>query len=159
MLQNESAARRKRRLFLLIFCILGLAAVVWIVATKGVIPIGRDLIAVELDLNTARAMANPVPDSPQVLAEAKALYGEHCAHCHGDDGDGEGPEAMMYDPSPADFTAARMQNVRDGELFYKITEGRKPMPSFRRVLTDDQRWRLVRYIRTFASKPAEQKQE
>ncbi len=113
-----------------------------------------------LSLDEARATGNPVPSSPEVLAEAKALYTEHCAHCHGDQGDGQGGEAQMYTPPPADFTnARRLQNIRDGELFYKITEGRKPMPSFKRLLSDEQRWKLVRYVRTFAAKPAESKQE
>jgi mono/diheme cytochrome c family protein len=109
----------------------------------------------ELTLSDARGMANPVPDSPASIAEAKPLYTEHCAHCHGDTGAGDGGEAQMYTPPPADFTRPSMANIRDGELFYRITEGRKPMPSFRRALTADQRWKLVRYIRTFAAQKHE----
>ena len=113
-----------------------------------------------LTLEAAREMANPVPDSPEVRAEAKTLFTEQCANCHGDQGDGQGPEAQMYDPSPADFTnARRMQNMRDGELFFRITEGRKPMPSFEKTLTEEQRWKLVRYVRTFASQPAAHQQK
>jgi len=137
------------RLVLILVAVLAAAAAAWWVMRSGA--------PKELTLPEAREMNNPVLDSPQVQAEAKALYTEHCAHCHGDEGDGQGPEAMMYDPSPADFTRAAMANIRDGELFYKITEGRKPMPSFKKLLTDDQRWKLVRYIRTFASKPAAQR--
>lgn len=107
--------------------------------------------AKELTLSEARGMENPVPDSPEALAEAKPLYAKHCAHCHGDTGAGDGGEAQMYTPPPADFTRPAMANIRDGELFYKITEGRRPMPSFKRVLTDEQRWKLVRLIRTFAA--------
>ena len=136
------------RLVLILVAMLVAATAAWWVMRRGT--------PTELTLTDARAMANPVPDSPQVQVEAKALYGEHCAHCHGDEGDGQGPEAMMYDPSPADFTnAEKIGNVRDGELFFKITEGRKPMPSFQRVLTDDQRWKLVRLIRTFAAEKQE----
>lgn len=109
----------------------------------------------ELTLEEARATANPIPDSPQALAEAKSLYTEHCEHCHGDTGAGDGGEAQMYTPPPADFTRPDMASIRDGELFYKITEGRRPMPSFRTTLTPEQRWKLVRYLRTFAA----QKQE
>jgi mono/diheme cytochrome c family protein len=113
----------------------------------------------QLTLSEARATANPVPDSPAVQAEAKQLYADLCAHCHGDSGAGDGGEAQMYTPPPADFTRPAMANIRDGELFYRITAGRKPMPSFRTTLTADQRWKLVRYIRTFAAQAAPQKQE
>lgn len=109
----------------------------------------------ELTLEEARATANPIADSPAAIAEAGQLYAELCEHCHGEGGAGDGGEAQMYTPPPADFTRPTMANIRDGELFYRITEGRKPMPSFRRTLTADQRWKLVRYIRTFAAQKHE----
>ena len=60
----------------------------------------------------------------------------------------------MYSTKPANFTDAHMMSeMSDGELFYKMTEGREPMPSFRRQLTEEQRWQLVHYIRTFTPKP------
>jgi mono/diheme cytochrome c family protein len=40
----------------------------------------------------------------------------------------------------------------DGELFWMITEGHKPMPAFRGTMTEEQRWHLVDYVRTFAHK-------
>ena len=62
---------------------------------------------------------------------------------------------MMYDPPPADLTdAAKMNKVTDGEIFYQITVGRKPMPSFRKRLTEEQRWQLVLLVRSFAAQPA-----
>jgi len=64
--------------------------------------------------------------------------------CHGEHGKGDGPEAAMHDPPPSDITDARhMNTVTDGEIFYQISEGRKPMPSFKKRLTEDQRWGLV----------------
>jgi len=44
--------------------------------------------------------------------------------------------------------------MTDGELFWKISEGRRPMPEFKKRLTEEQRWQLVNYVRTFAPKPA-----
>ena len=46
--------------------------------------------------------------------------------------------------------AKRMATVTDGEIFYQITEGRRPMPSFKRRLTQDQRWQLVLLVRSFS---------
>ena len=47
-----------------------------------------------------------------------------------------------------------MSRVTDGELFWKITHGHRPMPAFKDKLSDEQRWRTVVYIRTFAQKSA-----
>jgi len=99
----------------------------------------------------AKARKNPLQPSEAALQSAKALYAESCANCHGDSGKGDGSEAMRYDPKPADFTdALRMNTATDGALFYQISQGRKPMPAFKRRMTEDQRWQLVLLVRSFA---------
>ncbi len=61
----------------------------------------------------------------------------------------------MYDVKPADFTDPHMiGEMPEGEIFWKISEGRRPMPSFKKQLTEEQRWQLVNYLRTLAPKPA-----
>jgi mono/diheme cytochrome c family protein len=103
----------------------------------------------------AKGRKNPVPPSESAIIAAKPSYKENCAQCHGDTGKGDGSEALRYDPKPADFTdAPHMNAVTDGALFYQISQGRKPMPSFKRRMTEDQRWQLVLLIRSFAAKPA-----
>src|SRR5450432_1954908 len=92
---------------------------------------------------------NPLAPSEAILKQAKSIYAEKCSNCHGDLGKGDGSDAMMYDPAPADLSdEARMANFTDGELFYKITVGKKPMPSFQKHLTDEQRWVLVIFVRS-----------
>jgi mono/diheme cytochrome c family protein len=125
---------------------------IWIGAGSTIFAPGG---AKELTFEEARATLNPIADSPEVRAEAEQLYTDLCAHCHGEGGAGDGGEAQMYTPPPADFTRPAMANIRDGELFYRITAGRRPMPSFRTTLTPDQRWKLVRLIRTFAAQKHE----
>jgi mono/diheme cytochrome c family protein len=103
----------------------------------------------------AKKLKNPVPPTPTSLEAAKAIYMDNCAQCHGEQGKGDGPEAMMYDPMPADLSDAHMMSeMSDGEIFWKISEGRRPMPSFKKRFTDEQRWQLVNFVRTFAAKPA-----
>jgi mono/diheme cytochrome c family protein len=98
---------------------------------------------------------NPLTPSEANLAAAKQIYGDQCANCHGDGGKGDGSDAMMYDPAPSDLTdTAKLSKRTDGEIYYQITEGRKPMPSFKKKLTDEQRWQLVLYVRAFAAGPA-----
>jgi mono/diheme cytochrome c family protein len=103
----------------------------------------------------AKARKNPLQLSEVALKSAKPLYAESCANCHGDGGKGDGSEAMRYDPKPADFTDARhMNTVTDGALFYQISQGRKPMPAFKKRMTEDQRWQLVLLVRSFSQKAA-----
>jgi mono/diheme cytochrome c family protein len=103
----------------------------------------------------AKKLKNPVPNTADSLAAAKVVYADNCAQCHGEAGKGDGPEAPMYDVKPADFSDAHMMGeMTEGEIFWKISEGRRPMPSFKKQLTDEQRWQLVNYLRTLAPKPA-----
>ena len=99
----------------------------------------------------AKQLKNPLQSSPAALDAARFIYHDKCAQCHGDTGRGDGRDAARYDPKPADFTDANlMRGVTDGELFYKISEGKKPMPVFKTRLTEDQRWALVLLVRSFA---------
>jgi len=100
----------------------------------------------------AKQMKNPVPPSPEALAAARTVYRDKCANCHGDAGKGDGPEAASHYPSPPSFLdARRMQSRTDGALFYRISKGRRPMPSFERRLSEEQRWQLVLLVRQFAA--------
>jgi mono/diheme cytochrome c family protein len=100
----------------------------------------------------ARQRRNPLGSSAATRAEVLGLYTDYCAKCHGDTGKGDGPDAGKHFTSPGNFTdATRMSAQTEGELFYKITEGRRPMPQFKTRLTDDQRWQLVSFIRSFAN--------
>jgi mono/diheme cytochrome c family protein len=103
----------------------------------------------------AKQLKNPLQPTEPALKSAREVYVDKCAHCHGDTGKGDGRDAARYDPAPADFTdAKRMSAVTDGELFYKISEGKKPMPVFKTKLSEDQRWELVLLVRSFAESAA-----
>jgi mono/diheme cytochrome c family protein len=103
--------------------------------------------------DSAKKVKNPVPANAASLAAGKQVYANNCDRCHGDMGKGDGSDANLYDPGPTDFTdASTMQGMSDGELFYKITEGRRPMPSFKKDLNEQQRWQVVNYLRTFSKK-------
>jgi hypothetical protein len=101
-----------------------------------------------------KSLKNPLTPSEPSLNAARQIYVDECAQCHGDRGKGDGPEARSHFPVPADLTDPKLlTNVTDGEIFYQISEGRRPMPSFKRRLTEDQRWQIVLLVRSF-SQPA-----
>jgi mono/diheme cytochrome c family protein len=100
-----------------------------------------------------KSLKNPVPLNEQTLKAAKAIYEEKCLGCHGETGKGDGPEAMMYDPPPADLADShKVHTMTDGEIFHQISEGGKPMPAFKKQLSEEQRWQLVHYVRSLAPK-------
>jgi mono/diheme cytochrome c family protein len=101
----------------------------------------------------ARKLKNPIAPSAAAMASARLIYLDKCAQCHGDSGKGDGPEGKMYDPAPGNLTDAKHMSTRtDGELFYQISQGRKPMPGFKKRLTEEQRWQLVLLVRSFAER-------
>ncbi|MDP4261765.1 MAG: c-type cytochrome [Bacteroidota bacterium] len=93
-------------------------------------------------------MKNPVKSDPVSIKDGKQLYIKNCKSCHGESGKGDGTKAGNLDIACGDFTLPAFAKSTDGELYWKITEGRKPMPTFNKKLTDAERWSVVNYIRT-----------
>ena len=94
-------------------------------------------------------MANPVKSDATSIASGKTLYNQHCKSCHGTKGKGDGPKAAQLDTESGDFTLAAFQKQTDGELFYKTSEGRKDMPSFKKkIASQNDIWAVVNYMRT-----------
>lgn len=99
---------------------------------------------------SAIKMKNPVKADEASLKEGKELYGQHCKSCHGAKGKGDGPKAEKIDISCGDFSSAEFAKTSDGEMYWKTTQGRKPMPSYKEKLSDNERWTIVNYMRTLA---------
>jgi mono/diheme cytochrome c family protein len=100
----------------------------------------------------AKAAKNPERMTPESLREAGKVFEEKCASCHGAKGAGDGVLAKALTPKPADFTdARRMKRETDGDLYWKLTNGRGPMPSWQQI-PEKQRWALVNYLRTLAAR-------
>lgn len=95
---------------------------------------------------------NPVPVNANTLALGQKLYVGNCLTCHGPAGKGDGPGAAALEKKPADLTARIKAGATDGELFWKISEGRSPMISWKGSLSETQRWELVNYIKSLAGK-------
>ena len=94
---------------------------------------------------------NPVAGNANATALGEKLYVANCLTCHGPTGHGDGPGAVALEKKPANLGARiRETGEKDGELFWKISEGRAPMITWKASLSETQRWELVNYIRTFA---------
>lgn len=95
---------------------------------------------------SASKKESPVPASASALAKGKALYAVQCAVCHGPSGRGDGAAAAALVPPPRNLMEAAIQGQSDGAIFWKLTQGRAPMPSFAGVSEED-RWSVIQYIR------------
>lgn len=99
----------------------------------------------------ARKRKNPVAATVSSIKEGAMLYQGNCLVCHGEKGNGKGPWVEKLPRQPADFTDRHMMSqMTDGEIFWKVSTGRYPMPAFAEKLSEEQRWHLVNYVRTFA---------
>jgi mono/diheme cytochrome c family protein len=96
----------------------------------------------------APADAKNMKNTVKGVGSAKKSVETNCASCHGNSGKGDGAAAAaLPPPKPADWTSAKVQSQADGELFWKITNGRGAMPPWKH-LPEKERWELVNYIRT-----------
>lgn len=95
------------------------------------------------------SMKNPVKPESENLKEGRDLYQTHCQSCHGKKGKGDGTKAAQLETQSGDFTLPAFQKQPDGALYYKIIEGRKDMPSFKKKIPEaSDVWNVVNFIRT-----------
>ena len=112
----------------------------------------------------AARKANPVSADAKSLLQGKELFTNGCLPCHGPTGRGDGPAAISLDRNgvkvrPGNLSNPKMWQQSDGALFWKISEGKTPMPAFQEAFTEEQRWQIINYIRTLApreDKPIQQ---
>ncbi len=98
----------------------------------------------------AATQVNPVQATKQSIAGGQSLYEKNCATCHGMTGRGDGPAARALNPKPADL-ATMASHHPDGDLAWKIAEGRGAMPAWKRTLRDVQIWEIVNYLKSMSN--------
>ncbi|PKP44227.1 MAG: cytochrome c class I [Bacteroidetes bacterium HGW-Bacteroidetes-13] len=99
---------------------------------------------------SAKSIKNPVEGTKQIVSgkKGKKVFQTNCIVCHGETGVGDGPGGKSINPKPADLTSAKVQSQTDGEIFWKITNGRGPMIKWGPIIPEAQIWDLVNYIRS-----------
>jgi mono/diheme cytochrome c family protein len=111
----------------------------------------------------ARARTNPLPNNPEVLAEARAHWADHCAGCHSNDGSGDALLGKRTYPPAPDMRLPATQQMTDGELFYVIQNGIRltAMPAWGGGSAHDEQdsWKLVHFIRHLPQLTLEEKKE
>jgi mono/diheme cytochrome c family protein len=129
----------------------------WVLTLFAVVATGGAVVLFTLSGWSAPARArntpNPVPRTREAIRSGMTTYRDHCESCHGIAGDGKGERAEKLNVAPADLTDGNaMAGETDGILFWKISEGHRPMPGYKSKLSETERWELVDYIRTLEKK-------
>jgi mono/diheme cytochrome c family protein len=89
------------------------------------------------------------PLGPESAATGAVLFRNNCSACHGPQGHGDGPAGASLDPTPKNLPELSAV-VGDDYLFWRISKGTEgtSMPAWNGVLTDEQIWQVISYVRT-----------
>lgn len=99
---------------------------------------------------SAKKIVNPVAIKKRSSSAKKGakLFTQYCIVCHGKQAKGDGVGGKALNPKPANLTSALVQNQTDGEIFWKISNGRNGMIKWGPIIPENDRWNLVNYVRT-----------
>lgn len=97
----------------------------------------------------AASLTNPFKGQAEAVRLGRDYYMQKCVDCHGKEGRGNGWMSKMTAKPPTNLASQMVQANSDGELYWKITKGRSPMPAHGVRFSDEQRWYIVNYVRTF----------
>jgi mono/diheme cytochrome c family protein len=112
-------------------------------------------------IESARAVTNPLPSTPDMLGRGKALFEgkAFCRACHGSEGKGLGMDldySTFKGPLPRNFTDRVWQQARtDGELLWILkngSPGTDMAPFIPLVLTEEEAWQVIMYVRSFGGR-------
>ncbi len=82
--------------------------------------------------------------------DGEAIFTKNCKSCHGDLGKGNGIKTL--NPAPPELSGDLTQALTDGELMYILNIGRNAMPNFKNTLSEEERWKVISYIRSLNKK-------
>ncbi|MEP5611934.1 MAG: c-type cytochrome [Cyclobacteriaceae bacterium] len=99
----------------------------------------------------ADQLLNPLANDKAVLEKGKALYTAECVVCHGTNGNAETNIAESLEQKPKNFTKEDFLSQTDGAIFWKLSEGRGLMQPFKTMLTEEEIWSVVSYVKVLAA--------
>lgn len=108
----------------------------------------EDAIRAGQDLVTS---LNPT-DSTKDIERGAFVYSNICRPCHGAGGTGDGIIAQHGFPPPPSLLTENARKINDGQIFHIISYGQRNMPSFATQVVRNDRWRVVKYIRSLQKK-------
>ena len=98
----------------------------------------------------AEKLVNPIKDQAAALEQGKKIYTAECVVCHGRYGNAETDIAETLQQKPKNFTKEDFINQSDGAVFWKLSEGRGLMQPFKTMLSEEEIWSVVMYVKELA---------
>lgn len=131
----------------------GRAFALWVFAIFALVAASGTIVLLSIGRSnppdSVNQMKNPQAATTESILDGLYVYVKHCQSCHGIKGDGNGERAGSLSLAPADLTPdGPVPRESDGMIFWKISEGHRPMPAYKNRLTEPERWDLVNYLRT-----------
>jgi hypothetical protein len=93
-----------------------------------------------------KTRVSPLKFSRETVTKGQDIFKKNCSSCHGEPTKGNFQPLL---PPPGDPATDKFQKQTDGALFYKITTGRGLMPTFKDVISEEERWNIISYFRSF----------
>ncbi|MCH7882447.1 MAG: cytochrome c [Proteobacteria bacterium] len=94
-------------------------------------------------------LTNPIDASNASLGRGRQLFENYCTTCHGLNGGGYGPAAHGITTFPRQLWVwYNTDSATDGYLYWFITNGRNEMPPWGIILSENERWDVINYIKT-----------
>ena len=94
--------------------------------------------------------ANPIPRDQTSIERGKNMFKTYCIACHGSEGRGDGPAAAGLNPKPPNLVKMASHHA-DGDIAWKIENGRGAMPAWKGRLKEKDIWHLTNFIQTLSS--------
>jgi mono/diheme cytochrome c family protein len=92
-----------------------------------------------------RTLRNPFPYTKENLLEGQVLYTRICSHCHGENGNGQGPVGVKYKGVP-NYSAGAYKTMNDGHIYHVIEWGRNRMMPHGSIVNPEERWKIAMYV-------------
>jgi mono/diheme cytochrome c family protein len=92
-------------------------------------------------------LKNPIPLTPEILADGEKLFKTFCIHCHGAEGKGDGTIVAngKFPGAPPSYSGP-LKNLPEGKIFHTLMYGKGLMGSHASQLSQEERWKLVHYV-------------
>jgi hypothetical protein len=110
----------------------------------------RDIMAYNIHKDSMtiseRVLKNPFKPTAQIMEEGQVLYTRFCAHCHGENGGGNGKVNDQYKGVANISSTGALKNLNGGHIYHVITHGKGRMWAHATLVNPDERWKIVWYV-------------
>ena len=92
-----------------------------------------------------RTLHNPYAYTKANLEEGQVLFSRYCQHCHGENGNGQGPVGMKFKGVP-NYSTGYYKNMNDGHIYHVIEWGKNRMMPHGSQVNPEERWKIAMYV-------------